>query len=175
MKHLQNKYLSFKHFLISSNSGNFFLVGKVLRGICSVSLWGRGGEVRDLLIIIFFFQLVFKQMPQLCLSKKVVIRVRIKKGGIVGCKVEVLKKKLNFFLVFLVHSFNLQQRIQKRQITCFGSNCFTFSIRSFLRFSKIDFFFDFFSSLPPLTVNLIMNLKTSGKTGEFGRLLGFKF
>ena len=114
--------------------------------------------LRSLLPSLAALLLISSQKPYMVPSKKPNIRLKVKGGVAIGCKVDLKGKEKILFFEKLVLS--VLPRLKNFQYTVTGKNVF-FKIDNLFLFKELEKEYDYFQDLPKLNVNLNFRAQTS--------------
>lgn len=112
--------------------------------------------LRTLLPALAALQLISSQKACLVASKRPLIRLKVKGGIAIGCKIDLRGKEMFHFLEKLI--FYVLPRLKAFQSTLSGNNLF-FKIDNLFLFKEIEKEYDYFQELPTLSVNINFNAK----------------
>jgi len=126
--------------------------------------------LRSLLPALSALLLISSQKACLVVSKRPILRLKVKGGVAVGCKIDLRGKEMFVFLEKLL--FYVLPRLKDFKPTLTGNNVF-FKIDNMFLFKEIEKEYDYFQELPNLSVN--MNFKAKDLNEVRSILSAFKF
>lgn len=126
--------------------------------------------LRSLLPALAALLLISSQKACLVASKRPILRLKVKGGVAVGCKIDLRGHEMFVFLEKLV--FYILPRLKSFQSTISDSNVF-FKIDNLFLFKEIEKEYEYFQELPNLSVNINFKAKDANEVRYI--LSAFKF
>lgn len=126
--------------------------------------------LRSLLPALAALSLISSQKSSLVASKHSSLRLKVKGGVVVGCKIDLRGKEMFAFLEKLI--FYVVPRLKDFKPTFSNHNLF-FKIDNLFLFKEIEKEYDYFQELPNLSVNINLKAKNSAEVRSI--LSAFKF
>lgn len=126
----------------------------------------KNSDLFDISSSLLFLELITRKESVVTRAKRPNILLKIRKGYFVGCTVTLTKTKMyQFLLDLLVNIFpNFRNfdgiQVSKKKLLKRG---FSFTIKDFVCFKKLEKQFYLFSKLPPLNITFITNTKTKNE------------
>jgi large subunit ribosomal protein L5 len=126
--------------------------------------------LRSLLPSLAALLLISSHKPYMVPSKKPNIRLKVKGGVAIGCKVDIRgKEKFLFFEKLILY---VLPRLKNFQYTVTGNNVF-FKIDNLFLFKELEKEYDYFQDLPKLSINLNFRAQSSLEIINFLSALKF--
>jgi len=141
------------------NFKNVYEIPKINKISLNIGFKNANIDKKKLINIIILLKLITNQKPIVTKSKKNNIFLKIKKNSIIGCKVTLRKKNINFFLekIFIFILPNMHEI--KYNIN--NNNILNFQIKDILNFFELKTEFLKFKDIPPLDISIHLNSKTN--------------
>lgn len=109
---------------------------------------------KNILISLFILKILTLQKGFLLKSKKINIKLKIKKGSPIGCKVTIKKKNLYTIFFILISKINII-------INNNNSKTFDFNLKKLLIFEELSNYYYYLNYLSSLKITLVTNSKNS--------------
>lgn len=127
-----------------------------------LSFDGKTSELRTVAINLLALKLVAKQKGVLTQAKKANIRLKIRKGHPVGCKVTLRKKQMfKFVEKMITETFPTSKGFQKLKSKNNKSHTFSYQIRDPFSLPELRQHYHIFSNVSRLNITVIGNTKTN--------------
>ena len=131
-------------------------------------------EKKKIIPFLLLCELITGQKGKLTVSKKNKIQVKIKKGMVVGCKINLNQdKSYQFFENLITFIFPNLKEFQGYTIHPNSSNILSFSINNFLNFPELSNEYASFAMLPPLHITVELTSKSIDDTSLFLTSINF--
>lgn len=138
---------------------NIFEIPKINKICLNIGFKDANINKKKLINIIILLKLITNQKPLSTKSKKNNIFLKIKKNSIIGCKITLKKKNMNFFLEKLLIFF--LPNIKK--INFKNKNILNFQIKNILNFFELKTEFLKFKNIPSLDISIHSNTNNNIK------------
>jgi large subunit ribosomal protein L5 len=136
---------------------NIFEIPKITKISLNIGFKNANIEKKKLINILVLLKLITNQQPIVTKSKKNNIFLKIKKNSIIGCKVTLRKKNINFFLEKLL--IFILPHLKNININSKNKNILNFQIKNVLQFFELKTEFLKFKNIPPIDVSIHTNSK----------------
>ena len=159
MNNIQNHYKNviIYDLITKFNFKNIFEIPKITKIYLNIGFKNSNIEKKKLINIIVFLKLLTNQQPIVTKSTKNNIFLKIKKNSIVGCKVSLKKKNIDFFLEKLI--LFILPNIKNIKINLKNKNILNFQIKNILNFFEFKTEFIKFKNIPPIYISIHTNTK----------------
>jgi large subunit ribosomal protein L5 len=139
---------------------NIFEITKITKICLNLGFKNANLEKKKLINIMVLLKLITNQKPIVTKSKKNNIFLKIKKNSIIGCKITLRKKNIDFFLekllIFIIPNLN-----QNIKFNIKNKNIINFQIKNVLNFLELRKEFIKFKEMPSIDVSVHTNSKNN--------------